>query len=80
MLERFEGFCYLYADEGEGGSRGQRAGEKTSEVWEEGCGVGLEKWLWRDERHMTEGWQRLVARRIVEVLEEGEGRLPVEFW
>jgi len=91
MLERFEGFCYLYADaeEGKGGSggqsggqsiQGQRAGEATRDVFDALCGVGLEKFLWRDERHMTEGWQRLVARKITEVLDNGEARLPLEFW
>lgn len=77
MVEKFEGYCFPYAEER---PAGQMAGLATKEVYDELCGVSMDKWFWRDESHHTEPMQRLLARKIVELLEDKSKRLPFEFY
>lgn len=77
MVEKLEGYCYPYAEER---PAGQMAGLATRDVFDELCEVGMERWFWRDEMHHTEPYERLLARKIVELLDDPGQRLPYEFY
>lgn len=64
-----EGYCYFYAD-------------RNKEVIEFDplCGVALNQFYWRDEHHMTEPYHRLLARMIVEHMNDLSNAFPLEFY
>lgn len=40
----------------------------------------MTQYLWRDEFHYSEPFQRLMAKQIVELLLSPDQRLPMEFY
>lgn len=72
MYNHLFGYCFPYADD--------VWWVATEYVFDPGCTDGLINYLWRDEWHYSEPFQRLMAKQIVELLQSPEQRLPLEFY
>lgn len=67
-IQRMEGYCYFYED------------KKEVIEFDPACKNPLEEFYWRDTKHHTEPFHRLMARTIVELLEDVSNALPYEFY
>ena len=67
-IQRMEGYCYFYED------------KREVIEFDPACRNPLDEFYWRDAKHHTESFHRLMARMIVELLEDVENALPYEFY
>ncbi|KAL9050138.1 MAG: hypothetical protein Q9162_006809 [Coniocarpon cinnabarinum] len=67
-IQRLEGYCYFYED------------KREVIDFDPACLNPLPEFYWRDTRHHTEPFHRLMARIIVELLSDTRNALPYEFY
>ena len=67
-IKRLEGYCYFYED------------RKELIEFDPACLNPLDEFYWRDTRHHTEPFHRLMAKNIVELLSDVHNALPYEFY
>ena len=67
-IQRLEGYCYFYED------------KKEVIDFDPACRNPLDEFYWRDTRHHTQPYHRLMARLIVELVSDVRNALPYEFY